>query len=150
MVSTLPTKVVLYLARHFKLIVDDISAIKSGLFNVVSVAGTTFIPMIINAANYSVPAATNFHIYTIPPFQGNVGTITVFQLGYADDVIGTNFVLLYDLLFLLTNSLIQGDEFYPAFLGDLVVPATKFPLIKVTDTVTTDAVGLMITGIQTA
>jgi hypothetical protein len=135
-------------------IVDDLSAIVTGMFKGSTIVGTTFIPLNVKNANYSVPAATRAHIYCLDKNNNNIitnGPPTLLQLGYADDVIGTNFVLLYDLLLVLQKYMINaGAVFrYTAFLGDLVVPATKFPLIKVTDTVTTDTITLPFIIVQT-
>lgn len=154
--ATLPTVIGLALAHQkVKIWVDNPPSIKPLTRKNVPINGTNFQTLQSNNADYTVPASTNLRIYGIEDAVGITAfsaASTVFQLGYADDNAGTNFVSLADLTswFGPSTGLSSTLTIIGIPLGILTVPAGKLPQLKQTNTLATGACAIQVIGIETA
>lgn len=97
---------------------------------------------------YSVPSGSQLEVdgYNGATYTGGVGDVTLFQFGWADDAIGTNFVDQVNILQFGAGS--SGPE---TFDSVVIVPQNKFPYVKVNGVASTpppDTMVLALTGIE--
>jgi|SRR6185312_2635370 len=151
--ATLPTLMALKMGHGIAtLYVDQFPSIKGLAVLETSVNGTHYAALLkSDNTAYITPASTKLNLFAIDLLHVIVpsAAYTEMKLGYDDDGIGTNFVLLKDLSAITPFSGASLPTFLDIALGYVTVPAGKHLVLKTTHTATTSTTQLVLVGLET-